>query len=241
MKHLTHWPLCAVALLAPLPATSAEESPWSFDVSVYMLALGISGDLGIGPVTAGIDVNVDDVLNNLDFGAMGSVRVGYGPWALTTEVLYMGLSGSRNSINVEMDQLLLEPTLTYRVSKYVEPLAGVRYNNIWGELSGPGILPVPRLESGTQDWWDPIVGANLTLPFGECYSLNLRGDIGGFGVGSDLTWQLFPYVGWRFADWGALQVGYRWVYMDYETGSGADRFSYDLLNQGAQIGITISF
>ena len=81
-----------------------------------------------------------------------------------------------------MDQWLVEPTLSYRVNEYFEPLAGVRYNHLNGELRGPGILPTPVIPSGIQDWWDPIVGANLRLPLGKGFSLNLRGDVGGFGV-----------------------------------------------------------
>ena len=172
---------------------------------------------------------------------MGTVRVGYGPWALTAEGLYMGLRGTKNGVTAELDQWMVEPTLSYRVSKYFEPLAGVRYNHLSGELRGPGILPTPVMPTGTQDWWDPIVGANLSLPLGKRFSLNLRGDVGGFGVGSDLTWQVFPYLDWQFAKWGSLQLGYRWLYMDYETGSGASRFKYDMLNQGAQLGFTFHF
>ena len=37
------------------------------------------------------------------------------------------------------------------------------------------------------------------------------------------------------------RLGYRWLYMDYETGSGASRFKYDMLNQGAQLGFTFHF
>ena len=51
-----------------------------------------------------------------------------------------------------------------------------------------------------------------------------------------LPWQVFPYFGWQFARWGALQSGCRWVYMDYETGSGASQLSYDMLVQGPQPG-----
>jgi hypothetical protein len=69
----------------------------------------------------------------------------------------------------------------------------------------------------------------------------VRGDGGGFGVGSDLTWQAFPYFGWQFAKWGSLQAGYRWLYMDYETGSGTRQFKYDMLNQGPQLGFTLHF
>ena len=125
--------------------------------------------------------------------------------------------------------------------KYFEPLAGVRYNNLTGELRGPGVLPTPQIPTGTQDWWDPIVGADFAVPLGTKFSLNLRGDVGGFSVGSDFTWQVFPCVDWRFAKWGSAQLGYRWLYMDYETGSGANRFEYNMLNQGPQLGVTFHF
>ena len=128
---------------------------------------------------------------------------------------------------------MVEPTLSYRVSKYFEPLAGVRYNHLSGELRGPGVLPTPRMPNGHPG----AGGIPSWAPTSACRwernsASNFRGDIGGFGVGSDLTWQVFPYLDWRFAKWGSLQAGYRWLYMDYETGSGASRFKYDMLNQG---------
>jgi hypothetical protein len=227
--------------LAPLPARSVQTNEWTFDLAIYGLAIGMAGDIGIGHVNAEVDVGLDDILNNLEFGFMGTARAGYGPWALTVDGLYMGLEGSKNGVTAELDQWLVEPSLSYRVNEYFEPLAGVRYNHLNGELRGPGILSPPVIPTGIQDWWDPIVGANLRLPLGKGFSLNLRGDIGGFGIGSDLTWQVFPYVSWQFAQWASLQVGYRWLDMNYETGSGASRFKYDMLNQGAQIGFTFHF
>ncbi len=89
--------------------------------------------------------------------------------------------------------------------------------------------------SGTQDWWDAIVGTRLTPPLGKHFSLNVRGDIGGFGLASDLTWQAFPYLNWQFTKWGSIQLGYRWIYADYETGSGRDRFQYDALSAGIDL------
>jgi hypothetical protein len=140
-----------------------------------------------------------------------------------------------------MEQLVVEPSLSYTVCRGFELLAGARYNNLSGELIGPGVLPVPRVASGTQDWWDPIIGANVAYPLGEKFSLNCRGDVGGFGAGSDLTWQAFPYVNWQFNRWGSVQLGYRWVYVDYEDGAGATLFRYDVLTQGPQVGMTVRF
>lgn len=233
--------LCAAALLVARPAAAGETNQWTFDVSIYGVAAGMSGELGVGPVTADLDVGFDDILSNLDFAFMGSIRVGYGPWAFTTEGLYLGVEGDKNEVTAKMEQWLVEPAFSYRVNKYFEPFAGARYNNLTGELEGPGVLPTPRVASGTRDWWDPIIGANLALPLGKSFSLKLRGDIGGFGIGSDFAWQVYPYLDWRFARWGSAQLGYRWLQMDYETGSGSDRFAYDVLTQGAQIGFTIHF
>ena len=256
-KHTALLSLLAAALLAllgPPVANAGEPNKWSFDASLYGLAAGMSGDVGVGGVNADVDFGFDKVWDNLEFAMMGRVRVGYDRWALTTDVVYMGLQGSKNGVTVELDQWMVEPTLSYRVSSYFEPLAGARYNNLSGELRGPnlqrpgpGILPGsgllngPGIRTGTQDWWDPIVGANLSLPLGKGFSFNVRGDLGGFGVGSDLTWQAFPCFGWQFAKWGALQAGYRWLYMDYETGSGDSRFKYDMLIQGRQLGFTVHF
>jgi hypothetical protein len=248
MKHTIALSFLAGALLAPPVASASESNKWSFDASLYGLAAGMSGTVGVGPVNAGVDFGFDKVWDSLEFAMMGKVRVGYDRWALTTDVIYMGLGASRKGVSVDMDQWMVEPTISYRVSKYFEPFAGVRYNNLSAEIRGPnlqrpgpGLLDGPGVRTGTQDWWDPIVGANLRLPLGKGFSLNLRGDIGGFGVGSDLTWQVFPYVGWQFAKWGSLQAGYRWMSMDYETGSGASRFKYDMLIQGPQIGLTFHF
>jgi hypothetical protein len=201
----------------------------------------MSGDVTAKGVNADLDVPFESIWNNLDLGAMGKIRVGYDRWALTTDVIYMGLKGSKSGVSASLDQWVAEPTLSYRVIDEIEVLAGARYNNISGEIRGPGILPQPRIATGSQEWLDPIVGANLNVPLGHNFSLNARMDIGGFGVGSDLTWQAFPYIGWRFSKWGSLQAGYRWVYTDYETGSNSDLFRYDVMTQGPQIGFTIHF
>ena len=242
MKHTACLSLFAGALLVSPMVDANEPNKWTFDVSLYGLAVGMSGDLGIGPVNADLNFGFDQVWDNLEFAGMGSVRVGYDRWALTTDVIYMGLQGSKNNLTAELDQWMVEPTLSYRFCQYFEALAGARYNNLSGELRGPGvIIPSGVIRSGTQEWWDPVVGGNVNLPLGKGFSFNVRGDVGGFGAASDLAWQAFPYFGWRFAEWGSFEAGYRWLYMDYETGSGSSRFKYDVLNQGPQLGVTFRF
>lgn len=106
------------------------------------------------------------------------------------------------------------------------------------ELNGPlGINP-----SDKQSWWDPIAGARVSLPLCNKFSLHVTGDIGGLEWGgSDFTWQAYPYFNWQFTKCASLQVGYRFLSVDYETGSGLNRFKYDVLTQGPQLGFTFHF
>jgi len=216
---------------------NAQTNKWTLDVSLYGVFAGMSGKAGVGPVNADVDVGFDKIWDNLKFGAMGTVRVGYDRWALSTDVIYMDLEGSKNSFTAQAKQWMVQPTLEYRVCQYFGVYAGTRYNNIDLQLKGSlGINP-----SDTQAWWDPVIGTRLRLPLGGKFSFNVAGDIGGFGVGSDLTWQAFPYFDWQFAKHASLQVGYRFLFTDYENGSGLDRFKYEILTQGPQLGFTLHF
>jgi hypothetical protein len=237
-NHTALLSLLAANLLVLPAACASETNKWTFEVTPYLLMPGIFGDVGIGRINAPVDVSFDKIWHNLEFTAMGTVRVGYDRWALTTDVVYLGAGGTGGLANLGFEQWMVEPTLSYTVCQGFEVLAGGRYNNISAEISGPS---GGRSQSGTQDWWDPIVGAKMSLPLGKQFSVNLHGDIGGFGVGSDLTWQAFPYLGWQFAKWGSIQAGYRFLSMDYETGSGLRRFSYDVLYRGPQLGLTFHF
>lgn len=235
-------PLLVAGVLfgAAVPARAAESDRWRFDASVNLFMAGLSGDVTARGNAASIDAGFDDIVDHLKAGAAGRFTVGYDRWSFSTEFSYLDLGASSANATIDMDQWLVEPSLGYRFCDMAEMFAGVRYNNLSGEIRFQGPLGIAA--SGTQDWWDPIVGAQLSLPLlGRKLTLDGRFDVGGFGVGSDFTWQAYPYLNWRFAKWGSAQLGYRWLGTDYETGSGANRFVYDVVLQGPQIGFTFHF
>ena len=229
--------LALATTLLPWGSRAEETDKWTFDLSLYGLAAGMSGNVAVKGIPADVDVGFDKIWENLRFGAMGSARVGYERWALSTEIIYMDLQATKGQFTGVAQQWMVQPALEYRVCPHLVAYAGTRYNNINLELKGP----FGRATSGTQDWFDPIVGGRVSLPLGKKFSLNLSGDIGGFGVGSDLTWQAYPYLNWQISKLASVQAGYRLLYTDYETGSGANRFKYDMLTSGPQVGFTLQF
>ena len=59
---------------------------------------------------------------------------------------------------------------------------------------------------------------------------SFKGDLGGVGTISDLPWQ--ARADYRFSKLFQLGLGYRYIGMDYEKGSGNDRFLYDVNTYG---------
>ena len=72
-----------------------------------------------------------------------------------------------------------------------------------------------RSADGSKTWFDPMVGLQLRTPEnGSRWHAQVYTEIGGFGAGSDFTWQIFPTVGYKFSDRFSLEVGYRWLDLD---------------------------
>lgn len=100
-------------------------------------------------------------------------------------------------------------------------------------------------KSGSVDWIDPFFGARLRHQFAPGQELVVRGDIGGFGAGSEFTWQVLATYNWQMCILDGLAidayVGYRALSVDYSQGSGDTRYEYSVLQQGPVIGFTSRF
>ena len=79
------------------------------------------------------------------------------------------------------------------------------------------------------------MGINAILRLSERCSLRSEADIGGFGVGSDLTWNAQAVAGYHFTVAGYeafAAAGYRALYWDYKNGG----FAWDVTMSGPMLG-----
>jgi hypothetical protein len=99
--------------------------------------------------------------------------------------------------------------------------------------------------SGGVDWVDPFIGARLAYHHSATDSFTVRADIGGFGVGSRLSWQTVATYDFYLGTHAAIDfdgyVGYRALSVDYVEGSGVDRYEFDVIQQGPVLGVTGKF
>lgn len=240
-----------LSLLAPCVGAWAADDSWEHTVALYMVGASIDGDAGVGNVEADVDVSFGDILDNLEFGAMGAYRGERGPWAVVFDVIYMALEQEedglgpfgRTSAKVESDQLIVELDGSYALTDRLDAYAGLRLWDLDSDLTivGGGPLGQTLSASETESWVDPLVGLRYEMPLGEKWSLVTRGDIGGFGVGSDFAWHATAYAAWQVSEHGTVLLGLRYLGVDYDDGSGQDRFVWDVTEGGPTAGFAWRF
>ena len=227
------------------PATAQSGAPvadgrWEFLVAPYFLAPYMNGELTVRDRPIEVDANPGDIFDKLQFGAMLYAEASKGPWAIAVDGLYMNLGQAAQRIEAEADakQAAVELAGFRELTPAVEVLIGGRIN-----ILDAGIT-FPALDTSVGDdhlWVDPIVGFRLRVPGSSQLIAGVRADLGGFGLGSDLAWQIYPSVGYRFSDLFALVASYRVLDMKYETGEGTERFVYDVTTFGPQVGLEFHF
>lgn len=249
MKHRLLMVVIAAAVmtLAAWPAsaqTSANE--WQFAIAPYLWGAGMNGSLTIGDQKVDIDVPFSTVWDNLDFALMGHFDMRNDHWVVLSDLIFVDLEDTqdltRGSLKAGIDMTIFEAAGGYRVSPAVALIAGARWVDMGASLSYSGEIVDPDADAG-ESWIDPVVGVNVFTPLSknEKWWFGAYGDIGGFGVGSKLTWELYANVGYRASHLVSIILGYRALDIDYEGGSGARSADLDLLVSGPQLGVAFVF
>jgi hypothetical protein len=109
-------------------------------------------------------------------------------------------------------------------------LGGIRYNEVDVKLNataevtavGPGGGAITEKKSANvskdEIWIDPIIGARMQYDLTHRLALILKGDVGGFGVGSDFAWSATALARYQMSRHWSLLGGYKVLDVDYSKG-----------------------
>ena len=90
-------------------------------------------------------------------------------------------------------------------------------------------------------WWDPILGIRIPCNVFNSWQFEPSGDIGGFRVGSDFTWNLYLSSKYRFTE--LLFFEFAWILLDIKQNKMIKdiNFTYDVILTGPAVGIGFLF
>lgn len=244
--------LCPVLLFASGIVCAGEN--WRFSLSPYVWFAGQKGHVGTIPSlpTVPVDVSPGDAMEDTEASLMIMLGAMKGQHGLFADLLYSDVSTDEELIPPPIALSMRSTTRTtlftlayqYRIHQWeevtVDVLAGARYWSIDSRLrfgGGTGVL-AGRTISNVESWLDPAVGIKGSAPIGNSGFYVVGGiGLGGFGVGSDLFYDVNANIGYRWNKAIGTTFGYRMFDVDYEHHG----YAYDVRQEGWQLGLTWSF
>jgi hypothetical protein len=254
--------VAAFALAGNAVAQAADGGRgWDISVAPYLWAARLDGDAKVQGIEADVDISFKDTLENLSIAGMAIIEARRGSFGFALNPLLVRTkddSGSgRLETDVEADIATMGAGAWYRVAEWeigrggsgaartlaVEPLAGARLNYLRGELDATLDVAGARARRQFDDselWVDPIVGVQVIAELSEHWTFRAEGDVGGFGVGSDFTWNAQAILSYRWTV-GGYEIlaggGYRALYWDYDHRD----FAWNVTMHGPMLGAAIRF
>ena len=266
----TRFASLVIALVWANAALAQDERPppspsdWQFEVTGYLFASAMEGDTGIRNIDAEVDVDFSDLVDKIELGAMAFLAGKNDTWSFLVDGAYVsivddssnahavGNTALTTNLEVELKQAWVEGFVGRRIFANpdakrpyrVDAIAGFRYMNIQGEISAQAALLGATLAAQRErevDWIDPLIGIRAEWQVADRFRLLGWADYGGFGVGSDSTWQIVVGGNYAVTERVSIYGLYRALAFDFEEGSGADRIKLDLTLSGPMAGVGYRF
>jgi hypothetical protein len=255
--------LPAYSQIAPPPGTSqnvtaagnqpgsASGSAWEFRLIPYTWLISLDTKTTVRGHTADMNIPFSDILRNMNVAGQVHFEARKEKWGFFIDPTYLKMSKDATlrdgrDARLQIEQWLVELGGMYQLAKWsldgkgkrqitVDALGGGRYWYLSANLD-IGSTANPSQKTG---WVDPFIGASLNADITERLLFNIRGDVGGFGVGSDFSWNALGVLGYRFTKDITGLFGYRALYVDYKAGTSSMR--YNMTIHGPVVGLSFSF
>jgi hypothetical protein len=239
------------AIASPAQAQGVADGSWHYRVEPYVMFANMDGTTGLDELPdASVAVTASDIFSDAQIGGMLYAEAHNTDWAFGSDFTYMKLAqdGETNRLigysRVTVQQLGWELAALRRVAPWLELGLAAQLNSIQStlnlSLNTPGGA-VPREDKLTETWVDPSLLARVTCPLSQRWYVQGRFNVGGFDVGSEFYYQAQLYAGYHISNLMETSFGYRVIGVDYEKGSGADRFLYHVTTFGPVVRFAFNF
>lgn len=238
-------PNLAPAILAMALPMTAQANEWNHSLSIYGWFPSLDSTISTAFGDLDMSVSAKDLISNLDMALMGAYEINNGQWGFVGDLFYSDISANKPgpfgfaSADLDLTLIILSGFATYRVSQStgsaIDVYGGFRAYDmtIDGQFNG-GQDPT---FGGSDKWVDPVIGVRGNWTLSDKWGFSAVADLGGFGVGSDMSGQLLGTFDYALNDNWDLRFGYRYLAIDKPIGGRDARI--DL--HGLIFGATYSF
>src|SRR4051794_31822456 len=211
-------------------AQSGTGGDWQASVSPYLWLPGVHGTIGAFDRDAKVSASPIDLLSHFRFGLMGTADARWKRLVLPLDLIWGRFADDKavqrrgltaTTADVKASMFVLTPKVGVRLLDErkikCDFLAGFRYWHLGQTLKfSPSVLNLNL--SAAQNWVDPLVGGRIESPLSSKFVATVFGDVGGWGTGSQLEYQVGGVLGYKLKETATLQAGYRYLAVNYRGG-----------------------
>jgi len=230
---------CNINSQSKLSKENSEK--WEWNLAPYVWAVGMKGDLTVKNLEVPLNLKFGDVVENVNIGVMLHAEAKKNRWSIMTDIFYAKINQNEFPEQVLMD-LNTEITITQKMIELggaytftelntfkMDFLLGARYFSLNTEIDADNLSAIVIEEN----FIDPFVGVRFINHWNK-FSLGGRIDVGGFGVGSEVSYKYNVGAGYQFTELFKLDIGYQVYNPRYENNN--QDLIYDLASQGFILG-----
>ena len=234
------------------------DGKWTLSFVTYLWVPAMDGTLTARGRSADVDVSVGDsfenLVDNFKFALTGHIEARKDRLSIFGDIMFLATQDDvdRPIIgdgDVDVSQGFFEAGVAYAIIDKpvndnaarrfrVEPLAGVRLYYLDLEVNFDSLS---RSAGRDEMWVDGFAGLRSTVDLADRVTAVARFDIG--AGGSDLAWNAILGLDAHLGKHKRLSLvgGYRWFDVDYDDGSGSEKFEFDVLMHGPFLGLGFTF
>jgi hypothetical protein len=268
-KRLSVFLLLSVIAFPASPAEASETSSsgslidtdrkWTITIPLWIP--GYRGQFTIGDIEVGGGSPAGPGLGRLfasdvqiRFFFMGSVAYEWNRWRVSGDIFGGSFTddviftlNDATVVSASLLPVVIRAHLDYRVLDHswdesATPrvrgwvYAGVRYFDVQTEVDVS-----QQTERLTARWADPIVGARIPVDLSSHWWVELSGDMGGFGLGSEFSWTTYAGLTYRVSQLFSLTLAYSLLDVNYAGTVGSREFRWKAHIGGPGLGIRFAF
>jgi hypothetical protein len=208
---------------------SSDDDQWHIAVTPILWVPGIYGTVGFPNRDLRLHASAGDVISHFRFGLMGTVEARRKWLVLPLDMIWarfednkpIPLEAGVTTANFKAQLFILTPKIGIRFVDQekikVDFLTGFRYWHVGESLAfNPSALGLSF--SNSLNWVDPMIGGRIQTPLSPKIVLNLLGDVGGWGTGSLIEYDVAGLLGYKVNPKWTLLAGYAYLRVDYRSG-----------------------
>lgn len=251
LGHVAHAGGDIVPVVEPvIEETPISSSQWDFRLSPYGWFAGFKGDVagipGFDPTY--VDISPSDAFDDSEIAVMAMFEGKKNGKGFLVDFMYSdtkseeAIAAGPLSLTSQTKTTILTGAYLHEIyneeRSVVDAFVGVRYWKIDSYLALNGGLGIIPPGDHVESWVDPLVGIKGRTALGDTkFYASAGAAIGGFGMNSELFYDLNANFGYLWSDSIGTTIGYRLYDLDYDN----DGFVYDVRQEGWVLGLTWAF